>query len=313
MNSNCLRFKRSIQTCHQGIFSALLSIPDWNRFLLGDVNDGSISLWEASSFEKLDHIKAHQDCVTVFCFIKNKNLLISASRDTTIQVRRISPEKFGEVLAVLEGHANVVRSIVYVEKYEFILSAGEDPDIKIWDIKTLELKDKIQTFRGGIGLSMIVLQNENLVGVGFTDGFIDIYSLRSKKAVWKIYSGKKDFYFNSLYITKNRLLISIVENDCIKIWSLAGKKPKLLREIQHEGINFVSNFVLLEDKKRLIVPVHRRFLLSLNIYNGKSLGEISTKSSISFVLYIESLHFIVGGYRKTNILSVMEYKPNDNH
>ena len=90
----------------------------------------------------------------------NQDLLFSASRDTLIQVRRITKDKIGEKIAVLSTHTDIVRSLIYVEKMNLVLSAGEDVNIKIWDVTTLKLKDEIITPTGGIGLSMVLLEKE---------------------------------------------------------------------------------------------------------------------------------------------------------
>ena len=170
------------------------------------------------------------------------------------------------------------------------------------------LKDKIQTFRGGMGMSMILLEEENLVGVGFTDGYIDFFSLISKKLVRRINTGNANNHINCLTVLNNKkLLVSIVGHDCIKIWSLASKKAKLIKEIKSLGLSFVSNFITFENNKILVIPVNHQSLKSLNIYSGKLYNELTMKTYINFLTYNEALDLIIGFHFRTGILSLIRY------
>ncbi len=308
MNSCNFQYKRAVQTSHKGIFNALLTIPEWNRIVIGDVKDGSISLWDTSVFEKIDHIKAHKEGITSFCFIKEKGLLVSASRDTTIQVRKITEHKVEKLSIELSAHSDTVRNILYSKKNNVIISGGEDADLKIWDGDNFSLKGKIKTFRGGMGMSMVLLEDENLVGVGFTDGYIDFFSLASGKLVQRINTGNSNNHINCLTVLNNKkLLVSIVGHDCIKIWSLASKKPKLIKEIKSLGLSFVSNFITFENNKILVIPVNHQSLKSLNIYSGKLHNELTMKTYINFLTYNEALDLIIGFHFRTGILSLIRY------
>lgn len=306
MNHKNFQYVKSIKTNHNGVFNAILFISEWNRLVVGDAKDGFISLWDTITFQKIQQIRAHESFVTSFCFLQHKNTLLSSGGDKTIQVRKLSSNAFENEYVKLAAHTNIVRKIIYSIKHNILLSGGEDPDIKLWDVESYELKGTIKTFRGGMGLSMILIEEEKLVVVGFNDGYIDIFSLITKKIVNRIHIGEMKYVNCLSYLPKQKLLISNVGYDQIKIWSLASKLPRLVKQIKHAGLTCVSSHVL-DDHKTIIIPANHQYIKSFNIYSGRPLQEILIPYVICFLEYDKTLNIIASFHFKSERLTLVKY------
>jgi len=275
--------------------------------ILGDAKDGSISMWDTNSFQNIQQIAAHEKTVTSFCFLHHKNMLLSTASDHSIHVRKISPTAIEKDHIKLSAHTLIVRKIIYSAKHNLLLSGGEDPDIKLWDGDNFLLKGKIETFRGGMGFSMILIEDENFVGVGFNDGYIDLFSLATKKIVMRINSGEKGFHINCLsFLPNQKLLVANVGHDRIKIWRITSKNPRLIKQIKSAGSTFVSSH-LVEDQKTIVIPANHQYIRSFDIYSGKLLQEKYIPNIICFLAYNKALALIVCFHYYGGKLSLIKY------
>lgn len=62
---------------------------------------------------------------------KIENVCITASRDKTIGVWDYL---HGTQLVSLIGHENWVKDIIIFERFDFLISVGEDKTIRVWDL-----------------------------------------------------------------------------------------------------------------------------------------------------------------------------------
>lgn len=108
--------------------------PDGN-YLLSGARDAHLNIFDVkNNYELVKSIPAHNYAVYSIIFSSGKKLFASASRDKTI---KIWDSEKSEVIVRLDkeksgGHLNSVNTLLW--KNNFLISAGDDRSIIIWEI-----------------------------------------------------------------------------------------------------------------------------------------------------------------------------------
>ena len=107
-----------------------------NDLLLSGGRDAHLNIWDAKSYHLLQSIPAHNYAVYGIEFSPDGRLLATASRDKTIKIwdaesfeilARIDKEKY-------QGHLNSVNKILWTSYQNYLISAGDDRSIMVWEI-----------------------------------------------------------------------------------------------------------------------------------------------------------------------------------
>ncbi|HRH67842.1 MAG TPA: WD40 repeat domain-containing protein [Bacteroidia bacterium] len=103
--------------------------------------DAYLKLWDAKSYRLLRSIPAHNFAIYGIEFSPDGRLAATASRDKTIKIwdastfeilARIDKEKY-------DGHANSVNKILWTKYNNYLLSAGDDRSVMVWEVKALNV------------------------------------------------------------------------------------------------------------------------------------------------------------------------------
>ncbi|RKL05933.1 Vegetative incompatibility protein HET-E-1 [Fusarium oxysporum] len=185
------------------------------------------------------------------------------------------------VLQTLEGHTNIVSSVVFSKDDRLIASGSYDSTIKIWNVATGKEE---QTLEGHIGLvsSVVFSKDSRLIASGSNDSTIKI---------WNVTTGKEEQTLeghtgsvNSVVFSKDDRLIASGSGDrTIKIWNVAtGKEEQTLKG--HTSL--VSSVVFSSDSTLIASGSYDSTIKIWNITTGKEEqtleGHISSVSSVVF-------------------------------
>jgi WD40 repeat protein len=166
-------------------------------------------------------------------------------------------------LATFRGHTNLVRCIKYIETEDVLVSAGDDPDIKVWDLKTLKRFANISTDSNtNMDGSIAYIPKDKLVGVGFRSGVVRFYHLYKKNLVFEFKTGFENFYTYGLqYLPKRKLILGRVKERIIKVWKFddENKKVEPYKTIKAKG-EYPDCIVANEDESQLLFTSRDQFL-----------------------------------------------------
>lgn len=128
--------------------TVLAQNPARNEFVAAGYQDGSIRLWRLNENwnggELVVTFNGHKSAVTQLCFDSQGNRLASGSRDTDVVLWDIVSE---EGIARLRSHQDQITGLSFLNPKndaneegrtvgDFLLSAGKDGLIKVWDLST---------------------------------------------------------------------------------------------------------------------------------------------------------------------------------
>jgi len=189
---------------------------------------------------------------------------VTCSNDTKIKVFTVKDNGASlKNVATFRGHTNLVRCIKYLDTEDLLVSAGDDPDIKIWDLKGLRRYATIST-DGATNMdgSLASIEKDKLLGVGFRSGHIRFYHLYKRQLCFEFKTGFENFYTYALqYLPKRKLILGRVKENVIKVWKYDddNKKVEQYKTIDTKG-SYPDCIVPNEDESQLLFTSRDKFL-----------------------------------------------------
>ena len=123
---------------HQLSSNVVRFSPD-GKFLLTGGRDGYLNIWQVSDYKMIKSIPAHEWAIYDIVYSPDSNLFATASRDKTL---KIWDSKTFELLKVInkdnyDGHLNSVNKLTWSTYNNYLISAGDDRAIIIWEINPI--------------------------------------------------------------------------------------------------------------------------------------------------------------------------------
>jgi len=267
----------SIAASEGVLYEACAFIPKWKLMAVGfrKNQQGSLGLFDLDSQELISSSEnVHKRWINHVIWVERWNMIVTCSNDTRIKVFAVQEQgKQIKTLTTFRGHTNLVRCIKYLEHEDLLVSAGDDPDIKIWDLKTLRRYATIST-EGNTNMdgSIAYIPQEKLVGVGFKSGHIRFYHLYNRTLCFEFKTGFENFYTYALqYLPKRKMILGRVKENIIKVWKYDEEKKKVeqYKTIKAKG-SYPDCIVANEDESQLLFTSRDSFLESYDFATEKT-------------------------------------------
>jgi len=254
--------------CSEGVlYEACAFIPKWKILAVGfrKNQQGSLGLYNLESHELVSSVaNVHKRWINHVIWVEKWNYIVTCSNDMTIKVFAVLDQgKNVKAIATFRGHTNLVRCIRYLDAEDLLVTAGDDPDIKVWDLKGLRRYANIST--GGntnMDGSIAYIPKDKLVGVGFRSGVVRFYHLYKRNMVMEFKTGFENFYTYGLqYLPKRNLILGRVKERVIKVWKYDSEKKKVeqYKTIKAKG-EYPDCIVPNEDESQLLFTSRDQFL-----------------------------------------------------
>ena len=165
-----------------------------------------------------------------------------------------------------------VTDIVLKDKHIYIATANSSVDI--FDINTSEHKNsikipKIKDFMGDLIDSKIysvdIIKNRVLIVSQGEKGFRNIYEYIDGKIIPVITTTKKMYIAKAKYLNENKIILGLLSSQLF-VYDLVKKEFDWETQVSHSKF---SNFVLNEDKSKIIVADESGALKQILTKNGK--------------------------------------------
>jgi len=266
-------FKLKIKTSYsiplsEGVlYEACAFIPKWKLLAVGfrKNQQGSLGLYNLENHELVGTAyNVHNKWINHVIWVEKMNYIVTCSNDMKIKVFvALNQGKTIKPIASFRGHTNLVRCIRYLDTEDLLVSAGDDPDIKVWDLKSLRRFATIST--GGntnMDGSIAYIPKDKLIGVGFRSGTVRFYHLYKKNLVLEFKTGYENFYTYGLqYLPKRKLILGRVKEKVIKVWKYEDDKKRVepYKTIKAKG-EYPDCIVANEDESQLLFTSRDQFL-----------------------------------------------------
>jgi len=156
--------------------TALCQNPNRSNLMAAGYQDGTVRLWRLNDDythgELVVTFNGHKSAVTQLCFDKEGNRLASGSRDTDVVLWDIVSE---EGIARLRSHQDQITGLSFLNPsveseaetvVDYLVSAGKDGLIKLWDLSTNFCMETHVAHRGEIWALSVTPKEDVLVTAG---------------------------------------------------------------------------------------------------------------------------------------------------
>lgn len=169
---------------HDGYVTALCSLCD-DSLLVSGSSDNTLKIWDLSkpSGEYRQTMKGHVKRVSSVCALPSGTSVASGSWDGFVKIWDLSTGKCTLSLEDDMGHISTV--CAPVDGTSYIVSASHSRQyVKIWDVPSGKC---VRTLKcsNDVG-SMCLIQSENRIALGNSDGTIDIFDMLSGVLLQKL-------------------------------------------------------------------------------------------------------------------------------
>jgi len=267
----------AIPTSEGVLYEACAFIPKWKLLAVGfrKNQQGSLGLYNLESHELISSAyNVHKRWINHVSWVDKWNYIITCSNDMKIKVFAVSNQgKTLKAIATFRGHTNLVRCIKYLDGEDLLVSAGDDADIKVWDMRSLKRFATIPTESNtNMDGSIAYIPKEKLIGVGFRSGYIRFYHLYKKTMVFEFKTGFENFYTYALqYLPKRKMILGRVKEHVIKVWKYDDQKKKVeeYKTINAKG-SYPDCIVPNEDESQLLFTSRDQFLEMYDFASDKT-------------------------------------------
>jgi len=257
----------SIPSSEGVLYEACAFIPKWKVLAVGfrKNQQGSLGLYNIESHDMVSSAEnVHKKWINHVIWVEKWNCIVTCSNDTKIKVFSVNDQgKTLKHLTTFTGHTNLVRCIKYLDQHDLLVSAGDDPNIKVWDMKKLRRYATIST-NGQTNMdgSVAYIPKDNLIGVGFRSGFVRFFHLYKRTMIMEFKTGYENFYTYGLqYLPKRKLILGRVKEHVIKVWKYDDEKKRVE---QYTTVNAKGSYpdciVPNEDESQLLFTSRDHFL-----------------------------------------------------
>ena len=121
------------------VFSVTFS-PD-GKWIASGTQDGSVTVWDAASYQKLHSFHAHEGLIGTVTFSPDGRRLATAGQDQTVKVWDFYPQRAGAETSLyltlpLEDNTFFGVGVAFSPDGRHLASAGRNDSVRVWDLAT---------------------------------------------------------------------------------------------------------------------------------------------------------------------------------
>ena len=127
---------------HTGVVSVVDFHPNGKTLISGS-HDNTLMIWSVKDYRMLQKISDHTDAIICLAINSDGSYFASGSSDKNIKIWNTEDEGLSYTFETRIPYGGIVKSLAFHPKEDFLVSAGTDNTLKIWDILARRMEKKI--------------------------------------------------------------------------------------------------------------------------------------------------------------------------
>merc|ERR1711976_1129308 len=209
--------KRSLQGHSHFVEDVVLSSD--GAFALSCSWDRTLRLWDLKTGETTKTFVGHEKDVLSVAFSADNRQIVSGSRDRSLKLWNTLGECKGTIgTKKNNSHTEWVSCVRFSPNTAnpLIVSCGWDKDVKVWDLKSFELKYTLHGHTGYVN-SVAVSPDGSICASGGKDGVAMLWDLNEGSHLYSLNVGS---VINALEFSPSKYWLCAATDKCIRIWDL---------------------------------------------------------------------------------------------
>lgn len=182
-------------------------------------------MWDLPSRNELHNFSGHLDSVLGVCLADDGNLLVTACRDSSLQIwDLLSPPPLDN-----RQHETTVTSVSISPCGTYGVSGGDDNRLKLYDLEKASIIGEVETGTRGV-TRVLVLRDSECILVAYLDGSMQLWNGVTQELLIK-FEGHRDSTINCIAVSLDSSLVMSGGEDCVvAFWSVkSGARLKAFR------------------------------------------------------------------------------------
>ncbi len=139
----------------------------------------------------------------------------------------------GNLLAVLEGHSDYIRSVLFSPDDALLATASDDGTIRIWNVRDLALEVTLYGHTDYVRALSFSVDGEMLLSAS-DDGTIRFWDMETHELI-KTLEGGQGYVYSLDSARDGNVFVSGGEDGTVKVWNKAGDLLRILNAEESEG------------------------------------------------------------------------------
>ncbi|MEV6759265.1 trypsin-like peptidase domain-containing protein [Streptomyces sp. NPDC051105] len=209
--------------------AAVAFSPD-RRTLATAGEDGTVRLWDVSTWKVHATLPGHTDRVSSMAFSPDGHTLATGSTDKTVRLWDMDAE---ESRATLRGHTKAVTSVAFSPDGSTLATGSDDATVRFWDV-TKEVGVATLPVSADYTVTSVAFSPDGSVfAAGSADATVHLWDVNSGEDLAAL-TGHTAPVFDVAFSPDGRTLATSSDDFTVRLWDMATKKPRstLTEELQ---------------------------------------------------------------------------------
>ena len=178
--------------------------------------DGKVVLWDLEHAVKLATIQRNEANIWAVVFVGDPNRVAVASHDWKVALWDTSQP--AAPLHIFDGHQNAVQALAYAPREELLASGSADETVRLWDLRTLDLKRSYRGHRDFV-TAVAFSHSGKILASGALDGRIRVWSALSSRRLRSL-NGHTGRITDIAFAPAGNLLASASADGTVRLWDV---------------------------------------------------------------------------------------------
>ncbi|KAG0009583.1 hypothetical protein BGZ80_002239 [Entomortierella chlamydospora] len=188
--------------------------PDGKTYAAG-LYDGSISLYETSSWNRIQRLKGHRRGIYSLLFSTTGDQIASGGDDSKVRLWDIDT---GECIHTMHGHNDAVDTVAYSPNGDRIASGSFDSTVRLWGIDTGECIHILQGHNDIVDTVAYSPKGDRIAS-GSNDSTVRLWDVDTGECV-HILQGHSDHVWSVVYSPKGDRIASGGADSTVRLWDV---------------------------------------------------------------------------------------------
>ncbi|KAF8975633.1 hypothetical protein BGZ46_008957 [Entomortierella lignicola] len=197
--------------------------------------DGVISLYETSSWSRVQLLKAHSEPITRLAYSLDGSRVASGSLDETVKLWDVET---GDCIHAFQGHEDGISSIAFSPRgNQLASSADSDKTVRVWDVNTGDCIYTLEGHTKGVNCIVYSLDGGQIASTSL-DKTVRVWSADTGACI-RTLEGHTKSVIAVLYSPKGDLIASASYDKTVRVWNVdTGDCVKTLKGHSEKIIGF---------------------------------------------------------------------------